>query len=155
MAHRLLAQVAITGARVFGRAFTEAYKEAAAATTAQQATKDGKPKKSSAASRDSDITLDEACKILDVDLSGLSLDKAQKKYDYLFDINSKEKGGSFYIQSKVYRSMERIKNEMEYLEAFQKSKEGAGADAGAGAGAGDKSKPTWGTFHYTLVLLNR
>lgn len=34
--------------------------------------------------------------------------------------------------------MERIKNEMEYLEAFQKSKEGAGADAGAG----DKSKPT-------------
>ncbi|TID15030.1 hypothetical protein CANINC_004701 [Pichia inconspicua] len=133
MAHRLLAQVVITGARVFGRAFTEAYKEAAAATTAQQASKanGNAGKKTSAVSRDSDITLDEACKILDVDLSGLSLDKAQKKYDYLFDINSKEKGGSFYIQSKVYRSMERIKNELQYLEEFQKAKEAKEAKSGA------------------------
>lgn len=128
MAHRLLAQVVITGARVFGRAFTEAYKEAAAATTAQQANKasGNAGKKTNAASRDGDITLDEACKILDVDLSGLSIDKAQKKYDYLFDINSKEKGGSFYVQSKVYRSMERIKNELQYLEEFQKAKEAEG-----------------------------
>lgn len=125
MAHRLLAQVIFTGARTFGRAFTEAYKEAAAATTAQQtqdATGKGGKTQKSAASRDGEISLDEACKILDVELSGLSLDKAQKKYDYLFDINSKEKGGSFYVQSKVYRSMERIKNELEYLEEFQKAK---------------------------------
>ena len=136
MAHRLLAQVIFTGTKVFGRAFTEAYKEAAAATTAQQATKGEKgsnAKKTSATSRDGDITLDEACKILDVDLSGLSLDKAQKKYEYLFDINSKEKGGSFYVQSKVYRSMERIKNEIEYLQEFQKAKtdvEGQSNDTG-------------------------
>lgn len=123
MAHRLLAQVIVTGAKVFGRAFTEAYKEAAAATTAQQQQKGGKGNatKSSSTSRDIDISLDESCKILDVDLSGLTLDKAQKKYDYLFDINSKEKGGSFYVQSKVYRAMERIKNEMQYLEEFQKA----------------------------------
>ncbi|KAG0682811.1 mitochondrial import inner membrane translocase subunit TIM16 [Pichia californica] len=145
MAHRLLAQVIVTGARVFGRAFTEAYKEAAAATTAQQQTsgKDG-AKKTSASSRDSGITLDESCKILDVDLSGLTLDKAQKKYDYLFDINSKEKGGSFYVQSKVYRAMERIKNEMKYLEEFQKanSKESTGKTADGGdttTNKGDKS----------------
>lgn len=125
MAHRLLAQVVVTGARVFGRAFTEAYKEAAAATTAQQAQKaTGKDAKTNSTSRDTDLTLDEACKILDVDLSGLTLDKAQKKYDYLFDINSKDNGGSFYIQSKVYRSMERIKNEIQYLEEYQKAKEG-------------------------------
>lgn len=116
---------------MFGRAFTEAYKEAAAATTAQQAQAPKGGKKTSAASRDGDITLDEACKILDVDLSGLTLDKAQKKYDYLFDINSKEKGGSFYVQSKVYRSMERIKNELQYLEEFQRAKEAKAGQAGA------------------------
>ncbi|ODQ47239.1 hypothetical protein PICMEDRAFT_71334 [Pichia membranifaciens NRRL Y-2026] len=139
MAHRLLVQVIFTGARVFGRAFTEAYKEAAAATTVKQASADGKgPAKASAASRDGDIALDEACKILDVDLSGLTLDKAQKKYDYLFDINAKEKGGSFYLQSKVYRSMERIKNEMQYLEEFQKAKSKK-ESTGQGAAAGESN----------------
>lgn len=142
MAHRLLAQVIVTGARVFGRAFTEAYKEAAAATTAQQAQNaSGKgAQKTSARSRDGDITLDEACKILDVDLSGLTLDKAQKKYDYLFDINSKEKGGSFYIQSKVYRSMERIKDEMKYLEEFQKSQEKKDSTSSGSDGASTSNK---------------
>lgn len=145
MAHRLLVQVIFTGAKVFGRAFTEAYKEAAAATTAQQsqnATGKGAAKASSA-SRDGDISLDEACKILDVDLSGLTLDKAQKKYDYLFNINSKEKGGSFYIQSKVYRSMERIKNEIQYLEEFQKANnKQQSTTQGAADGSSSNNKPT-------------
>ncbi|GMF00297.1 unnamed protein product [Ambrosiozyma monospora] len=70
------------------------------------------------------------------------MEKAQKSYDYLFDINSKEKGGSFYVQSKVYRAMERIQNELEYLEEFQKERDaeakggktsgGTNADGGAG-----------------------
>lgn len=145
MAHRLLAQVVVTGARVFGRAFTEAYKEAAAATTAQQAQQasgKGAKQASSAASRDGDLTLDEACKILDVDLSGLTLDKAQKKYDYLFDINSKENGGSFYVQSKVYRSMERIKNELQYLEEFQKAREGEKSTKGSTQQTDNENKST-------------
>ncbi|ODV86519.1 hypothetical protein CANARDRAFT_185101, partial [[Candida] arabinofermentans NRRL YB-2248] len=121
MAHRLVVQVVFTGAKVFGRAFTEAYRQAAAATTAQQATgQKGKPAAAeSSRSRDGSITLDEACNILDLERSGLSLDKAQSKYDYLFDINSKEKGGSFYVQSKVFRALERIKDEIDYLSEFQ------------------------------------
>lgn len=126
MAHKLLVQVVFTGARVFGRAFTEAYKEAAAASasTAQKGGKDGKKTASSSQSRDSDISLDEATKILDVDLSGLTLEKAQGKYDYLFGTNAKEKGGSFYVQSKVYRSLERIKHELDYLEELQQKEGG-------------------------------
>ncbi|GMM30628.1 import motor complex subunit [Martiniozyma asiatica (nom. inval.)] len=116
MAHRLLAQVVVTGAKVFGRAFTEAYKQASAASATQGSQQ---AQKATEKSRDGDITLDESCKILDVDLSGLSLEKAQGKYDYLFDINSKDKGGSFYVQSKVFRAMERIKNEIDYLEKAQ------------------------------------
>lgn len=99
---------------MFGRAFTEAYRQAAAATTARPAAGAAAASKSSSRSRDNGITMDEACKILDVDLSGLTLEKAQKRYTYLFDVNSKEKGGSFYVQSKVYRAMERVKDEMNY-----------------------------------------
>lgn len=108
-------RVVLTGAKVFGRAFTEAYRQAAAATTAQQATASSHASKSRA--RDSEITLDESCKILDVDKAGLSMDNATKRYNYLFDINSNEKGGSFYVQSKVYRAMERIKDELHAQQA--------------------------------------
>ncbi len=130
MAHRLLVQVVLTGAKVFGRAFTEAYRQAAAATTVQQATQQGAKAASAHApsgvrSRDTDISLDESCKILDVEPSVLSLESARQKYDYLFDINSKEKGGSFYIQSKVYRAMERIQKELDYLAEFKKAQERA------------------------------
>lgn len=59
------------------------------------------------------VQLDEACKILDVDASSLDIAKLEKKYDHLFDVNSKDKGGSFYLQSKVYRAMERLKYELE------------------------------------------
>ncbi|ODV93945.1 hypothetical protein PACTADRAFT_72055 [Pachysolen tannophilus NRRL Y-2460] len=115
MAHRLVVQVILTGAKVFGRAFTEAYRQAAATTTkasASQATKVA----------DNQITLDEASKILDVDTKGLSRDIVDKKYDYLFNINSKENGGSFYLQSKVYRAAERLKAELQAAEELQKGK---------------------------------
>ncbi len=111
MAHRILMRVVLTGAKVFGKAFTEAYRQAAAATTAQQAA--GASKTSSTRARDAEITLDESCKILDIDKHDMSLNNAQKKFDYLFDVNSKEKGGSFYVQSKIFRAMERIKQEVE------------------------------------------
>lgn len=57
--------------------------------------------------------MDEACKILDIEPSKITPDAVKKKYDYLFDVNSKEKSGSFYLQSKVYRSMERLMYEYE------------------------------------------
>ena len=91
MAHRILMRVVLTGAKVFGKAFTEAYRQAAAATTAQQAA--GATKSSSTRARDAEITLDESCKILDIDKHDMSLSNAQKKFDYLFDVNSKENGG--------------------------------------------------------------
>ncbi len=120
MAHRILMRVVLTGAKVFGKAFKEAYRQAAAATTAQQAA--GATKSSSTRARDAEITLDESCKILDIDKHDMSLSNAQKKFDYLFDVNSKEKGGSFYVQSKVFRAMERIKQELEETNKSDKIK---------------------------------
>lgn len=106
MAHRLIMQVVITGSQVFGRAFGEAYRQASQASLYASAN-------AAARQKTGGVSLDEACKILDLDVSGLNSEKLEKKYNYLFDVNSKEKSGSFYLQSKVYRAMERLKYELE------------------------------------------
>lgn len=106
MAHRLIMQVVITGSQVFGRAFAEAYRQASQASLYASANAATRQKTGG-------VTLDEATKILDLDVAGLTPEKLDKKYKYLFDVNSKEKSGSFYLQSKVYRAMERLKYELE------------------------------------------
>lgn len=116
MAHRLLVNVIFTGASVFGRAFTEAYKQAAKASAAGAA---GRPTKAASAGG---IQVDEAMKILDLEKNELSLDKIDEKYNYLFDVNSKEKGNSFYLQSKIYYAMDTLKKELEYMEKLQNEK---------------------------------
>lgn len=58
----------------------------------------------------SGITLEEAQEILNI--SKLDPELAQKNYDYLFSINDKSKGGSFYLQSKIFRAKERIDEEL-------------------------------------------
>jgi import inner membrane translocase subunit TIM16 len=56
------------------------------------------------------MSLEEAKQILNVN----ELDPAlvQKNYEHLFAVNDKLKGGSFYLQSKVYRAKERIDQEL-------------------------------------------
>lgn len=55
------------------------------------------------------ITLEEAQQILNI--SKLDATEAQEKFEHLFNMNDKLKGGSFYLQSKVYRAKERIDQE--------------------------------------------
>ncbi|ODQ80903.1 hypothetical protein BABINDRAFT_160349 [Babjeviella inositovora NRRL Y-12698] len=131
MAHRLLIQVAVTGAQVFGRAFTEAYKQAAATTAKQSASR-------AARATNNGMPVDEACNILNIEQKDLTLDKAQEKYDYLFNINAKENGGSFYLQSKVYRAMEQLKSEIEFAQAVRE--EEAAAKAESAEGGAEKKK---------------
>ncbi|CDO55931.1 hypothetical protein DV113_002224 [Geotrichum candidum] len=131
MAHRLIVQVLITGTQVFGKAFAEAYRQASSASVragASQATRQ----------RTGGVQLDEACKILDVDAGSLEIGKLEKKYGHLFNVNSKEKGGSFYLQSKVYRAMERLKYELELRGQPTSSAGSAGGAAGAEGSAAAK-----------------
>ena len=37
----------------------------------------------------------------------------EEKFQHLFNINEKSKGGSFYLQSKVFRAKERIDQELQ------------------------------------------
>lgn len=118
MAHRLLVNVIFTGASVFGRAFTEAYKQAAKASASAAATGATKAKSTGG------IPIEEAMKILDIEKEELSLEEIEKKYEYLFDVNSKEKGNSFFLQSKVYYASDTLRKELEYLQKMREAKEG-------------------------------
>lgn len=115
MAHRALVKIVITGTRVMGHAFAEAYRQAAAQSAAKQgASAVGRNKTGRGrAAEYGGITLDESCKILNLDpVKDLNPDKINQRFDYLFNINDKEKGGSFYLQSKIYRASERLKWEL-------------------------------------------
>jgi mitochondrial import inner membrane translocase subunit TIM16 len=120
-AHRILAQVVITGSRVLGRAFAEAYKQASASQKfAAAATKNDPQAMNNLAS--SGLTLDEACRILNVKppMAGkTNMESVMERFKRLYDLNNPEKGGSFYLQSKVLRARERI--EMEVREAERKA----------------------------------
>lgn len=63
------------------------------------------------------MTLDEACKILNVKPpqgGRMNMEQVMERFKKLYDLNEPKKGGgggSFYIQSKVLRARERIEAE--------------------------------------------
>ena len=111
----------LTGSRVFGKAFAEAYKQAQASSQyARAASKDNPSAVNNITS--SGLTLDEACKILNVTPpkgGKINMESVSERFKRLFDVNEPKKGGSFYIQSKVLRARERI--ELEVREAERKA----------------------------------
>ncbi|RMZ34197.1 hypothetical protein D0859_01661 [Hortaea werneckii] len=112
-AHRIISQVVFTGARVFGRAFAEAYKQASAS---QKFAAAGNAQAGNSAAS-SGLTLDEACRILNVappkgGQSSGGVEKTHEQFKRLFDMNDPKRGGSFYLQSKVLRARERIEMEV-------------------------------------------
>ena len=97
-----------------GRAFAEAYRQASAKSQyAQQVAKSGDGAANNFAS--SGLTLDEACKILNVRPPAggkANLDDVTARFKKLFDNNEPSNGGSFYLQSKILRARERIELEV-------------------------------------------
>lgn len=111
----------LTGSRVLGRAFAESYKQFAASQKyAAEATRNNPQALNNITS--SGLTLDEACKILNVKppMRGqTNLDNVFERFKRLYDLNDPQKGGSFYLQSKILRARERI--ELEVREAERKA----------------------------------
>jgi len=64
------------------------------------------------------LSLEEARQILNVSQESNSAE-VQKQYEHLFKINGKAKGGSLYIQSKVYRAKERLDQDLKQSGAKQ------------------------------------
>uniref|UniRef100_A0A093UQ71 Mitochondrial import inner membrane translocase subunit TIM16 n=1 Tax=Talaromyces marneffei PM1 TaxID=1077442 RepID=A0A093UQ71_TALMA len=120
-AHRILTTLVVTGTRVFGRAFAEAYKQASASSKYATEMKKGNVTGASTYASNG-LTLDEACKILNVKPPQAAagreaqLESVMERFKKLFDINDPEKGGSFYLQSKILRARERIEMELRETE---------------------------------------
>ncbi|KAJ1372158.1 hypothetical protein KIN20_034237 [Parelaphostrongylus tenuis] len=58
------------------------------------------------------ITLEESLQILNIK-PPIDKEAVEKNFQHLFSINDKAKGGSFYLQSKIYRAKERIDEELQ------------------------------------------
>jgi len=108
--------VLIIGGRAVGRAFVEAYRQhtanaayAAAAAAGRVGGQDNITR------RNAGLTLDEACKILNVappKQGEANLEDVTERFKKLFDANDPEKGGSLYLQSKILRARERIEQQV-------------------------------------------
>ncbi|ESZ92181.1 cochaperone Pam16 [Sclerotinia borealis F-4128] len=131
MAHRIITQVVITGSRVLGRAVSESWKQAKASSAYQKAQQSGSATGGGPSFTSSSLTLDEACKILNVKPpkeGKMDMEDVMSRFKKLFDVNEPKNGGSFYLQSKVLRARERLEGEMrvkaESLEREAELKEG-------------------------------
>ncbi|KAI9140089.1 Pam16-domain-containing protein, partial [Paraphysoderma sedebokerense] len=124
---RIIAQIVVLGTQIVGKAFIEAYKQAAA-TARAAASSTSSSSKSDAITQKTGLTLSEASQILNANnISSSSKEEILKKYEHLFNANDPGKGGSFYLQSKVYRALERL--EMEWAEEESKKIEMGKAEA--------------------------
>ncbi|KAF2865967.1 Pam16-domain-containing protein [Massariosphaeria phaeospora] len=111
MAHRIITQVVFTGARIVGRAVAESYRQAAATQKYAASTQKG----GGGGFTSSNITMEEACQILNVGpskMGQIDIEFVTERFKRLFDLNDPKKGGSFYLQSKILRARERIEREV-------------------------------------------
>ncbi|CAF1065908.1 unnamed protein product [Adineta steineri] len=117
-----LIQIAIIGAQIIGRAFTRALRQELqfiqknnnTFLDTKTATETNKTSaKTVQADRITGMSLQEAKQILNINDTDLDdPEKVQKNYEHLFNLNDKTKGGSFYLQSKIYRAKERLDKEL-------------------------------------------
>ena len=126
-AHRIIAQVVLVGCRVVGRAFLEACKQAQASAKYAKAAEAGQVSGGATIGARSGLTVDEAYKILNVKPDGEAgapmMKAVAERYKTLFERNDPKKGGSFYLQSKIYRARERLETELKM--ASEKAKQSA------------------------------
>lgn len=109
---KYLGQIIVLGTQVIGKAFAKALKQewAASQEAARRAGGGQRGANRAAENTRSGMTLEEAQQILNVDK--LDPEKVKERYDHLFKVNDKGRGGSFYLQSKVVRAKERIDCEL-------------------------------------------
>ncbi|KAF9537628.1 hypothetical protein KI688_002257 [Linnemannia hyalina] len=117
MAGRVIAQIIVMGSQIVGKAFMEAYRQAAANAAkngGHQAAKSGsggsKAAAADAVTRKTGMSVDEAMNILNITKEA-DLAKIVKNYHHLHKVNDIAGGGSFYLQSKVVRAKERLEME--------------------------------------------
>mmetsp|Transcript_24931 Transcript_24931/g.39153 ORF Transcript_24931/g.39153 Transcript_24931/m.39153 type:complete len:138 (+) Transcript_24931:81-494(+) len=105
---RVVAQVVLAGVAVLARAIPAAYGAALAnarKSGADKAAEEAARKGASFLSK-ARISRDEALNVLNLSEGEATAEAIQRQYDRYFEANKVEKGGSFYLQSKIYRAKE-------------------------------------------------
>mmetsp|Transcript_38942 Transcript_38942/g.47455 ORF Transcript_38942/g.47455 Transcript_38942/m.47455 type:complete len:126 (-) Transcript_38942:334-711(-) len=108
---RIIAQGVILGVSILARTIPAAYAQALA-----KARKDGVKEASEIVKRGG-MRKTEALEILNLSETEATAEAIQKQYDRYFQANAVENGGSFYLQSKIYRAKELLD---EYIEEKRK-----------------------------------
>mmetsp|Transcript_53978 Transcript_53978/g.123021 ORF Transcript_53978/g.123021 Transcript_53978/m.123021 type:complete len:117 (-) Transcript_53978:256-606(-) len=111
MSGKILAQLLVTGAQIFTKAFGMAYQQAV-----QNARSGGAP--TAAKVMRGRMEVDEALQVLNFskeELNPILAEKITERYAKMFKANDPAKGGSFYLQSKVFRAKESIDFELEEM----------------------------------------
>lgn len=122
---RLVAQALVIAGSVVSRAFVQAYMQAsqqARHTAKQTATKGQQAGKSNISLR-KQIGEVEALKILNFSEAKRpkSVQEVIDRYEVYFNANNPKQGGSFYLQSKIYRAKERL--EQDFNQSLEEKKE--------------------------------
>ncbi|XP_017118620.1 mitochondrial import inner membrane translocase subunit Tim16 [Drosophila elegans] len=123
---KYIAQIIVLGAQAVGRAFTKALRQEIAASqeAARRAGGGQQGDKSAESNLRTGMTLEEAKQILNVE-DPKNVDAIIKNYEHLFKVNERSNGGSFYIQSKVFRAKERLDHELKAQQTRQPPKQEA------------------------------
>ena len=56
---------------------------------------------------------DEAMKILHIEQENLTIDNVRQMFDKYYKANDPKNGGSFYLQSKIYRAKEKLELDLD------------------------------------------
>mmetsp|Transcript_33592 Transcript_33592/g.81214 ORF Transcript_33592/g.81214 Transcript_33592/m.81214 type:complete len:141 (-) Transcript_33592:567-989(-) len=112
---RVVAQAAVAGIAILARALPAAY-----AAALQNARKSGADKAAEEAARKgasflgkARMSRDEALMVLNLTEKDAEAEAIQRQYERYFEANKVEKGGSFYLQSKIYRAKELLDDYIE------------------------------------------
>lgn len=122
---RFIAQIIIAGTQIVAKAFARAVKqEFEASQEAARRLGNTRSPAERAANTKLGLSLEEAKQILSV--KDLDPKQIEERFNHLFKVNDKERGGSFYIQSKVVRAKERLDMELANLKKQTEEKGGEG-----------------------------
>jgi len=114
---KYLIQIIVLGTQAVGKAFAKAVRQEYQASQAAAQARYGSRRQATAGDSKtvaenlrSGMTIEEARQILNLNPDATP-EEVKTSYDFLFNINDKAKGGSFYLQSKFYRAKERLDKE--------------------------------------------
>lgn len=104
---RFFAQMVVQAAKVMSESFSAAYRLALQNTRAGGGPAVVKP------SAGYKMKADEALRILNIEKSNLNRRVLNEQYNKFFELNDPDKGGSFYLRSKIYRAKEALDRELD------------------------------------------